>query len=261
MTCYEKETIRKQLPHEVFRFVFDALIVPVDWLPLSQDEEKELGKRALQRAHWINWETYTTTRKSFLETADNLLMPYKDRISYGDLYDLKLRMYTAFMESRISYFEWVEQQEHAELPPIEPGEHDFRNTEMAAVFAHLPPQPETAAWLRTINIDWTYDRLNMVTWFSGQLSLGSGKFSRSRPNHSARVTYERLLNPYSLLWIAAALGEDKDLVIRTAHEMAEYDTYRAKCGIIRRNIPWKHIYELALPLAEVEISKKIRWAG
>ena len=31
----------------------------------------------------------------------------------------------------------------------------------------------------------------MVTWFAGQLSLGKGDFARSRPNHSARVTYQR----------------------------------------------------------------------
>ena len=97
-----------------------------------------------------------------------------------------------------------------------------------------------------------YDQLHMVTWFSGQLSLGNGKYSRSRPNHSAKVTYERLLNPFSLLWIAAALGEDKDLVIRTGYEIKDYLTYRAKCGVVRRAIPWKRIYELALPLAAKE---------
>ena len=255
MFDFEKNAIRKQLPHEILRFVFDALIVPVDWLPISQDEEKDFGKRALQRARWINWETYTTVRKSFLDAADNLLMPYKDRISAQELFDLKHRMYTVFMEGRISFYEWLEQQEHAELPPIEPGEEDFHNTELATVFAHLPPQPEIAACLQTINISWTYDRLHMVVWFSSQLSLGSGRYSRSCPNHSAKTTYERLLNPYSLLWIAAALGEDKDLVIRTAHETEGYDTYRAKCGVIRRAIPWKRIYELALPLAEKERNK------
>ena len=81
MYHYEKEAIRKQLPHEVLRFVYDALIYPVDVLGFSQDEEKEFGKRALQRARWINWESYTTVRKSFLDSADNLLMPWKGRIS------------------------------------------------------------------------------------------------------------------------------------------------------------------------------------
>lgn len=261
MYHYEKEAIRKQLPHEVLRFVFDALIYPVDVLGFSQDEEKEFGKRALQRARWINWESYTTVRKSFLDSADNLLMPWKGRISAQELYDLKHRMYTVFMEGRIRFFEWLEQQEHAELPAIGPGENDFLNTEMAAVFAHLPPQPDTAAWLQSADISWTYDRLHMVTWFSGQLSLGSGDYSRSRPNHSAKTTYERLLNPYSLLWIAAALGENRDLILRTAEEIKEYETYRAKCGVIRRAIPWKRIYELAQPLIEEEKNKKRRRAG
>ena len=253
---YQKNQMRKQLPHEVLRFVFDALIIAADWLPVSQDEEKEIGKRALQRARWIDWETYTTVRKSFLDTADNLISPYKDRISSEELFDLKQRMYTRFMEGRIRFFEWLEEQEHAELPPIEPGENDFHNTEMAALFAHLPPQPDVAAWLQTIDISWTYDRLHMVTWFSGQLSLGSGKYSRSRPNHSAKTTYERLLNPYSLLWIAAALGENKDLIIRTAEKIKAYETYRAKCGVIRGAIPWKRIHELALRRMEQEKEKR-----
>ena len=63
------------------------------------------------------------------------------------------------------------------------------------------------------------------------------------------------------LWIAAALGEDRDLIIRTAEEIKEYETYRAKCGVIRRAIPWKRIYELALPLVEEERNKKVRRAG
>ena len=46
--------------------------------------------------------------------------------------------------------------------------------------------------------------------------------------------------------------EDKDLVIRTAEEMKEYATWRARCGVVRRAIPWKRIYELALPLIEAE---------
>ena len=135
---------------------------------------------------------------------------------------------------------------------MEVREKDFHNTEMATVFAHLPDQPGTAAWLKPLDISWTYDQLHMVTWFSCQLTLGSGKYSRSRPNHSAKATYERLLNPFSLLWIAAALGVERDLVEKTRKEIDGFVSWRAKCGVVRRAIPWKRIYELALPLIEKE---------
>lgn len=256
MTPHEIKILRNKLHYDSLRNVFDAFILPVDELTLSPAEEKDFSNKAVKASGSIIWDTYDLVRSSFLKQADELLHPYKDRISSQELYDLKLRMYTRFMEGRIRTFENLEKQEHAKLPPIEPGENDFKNTEMAAVFAHLPPQPDIAAWLQTIDISWTYDRLHMVTWFSGQLSLGSGNYSRSRPNHSAKTTYERLLNPYSLLWIAAALGEDKDLVIRTGNEVKGYATYRAKCGVIRRAIPWKRIYELALPLVEKEIQER-----
>ena len=252
MTPHEIKVLRNKVPYDALRNVFDAFILPVGELPLSPEEEKVYGNKAVKASGLIIWDTYDLVRSSFLKRTDELLHPYKDRVSNQELKNLKRRMYVRFMEGRIRTFENIEKQEHAEFPPVEPGEEDFHNAQMAAIFAHLPYQPEIAGWLQTIDVSWTYDQLHMVTWFSGQLSLGSGKYSRSRPNHSAKTTYERLLNPYSLMWIAAALGEDKDLVIRTGKEIKEYATYRAKCGVVRRAIPWKQIYELALPLAEKE---------
>ena len=92
----------------------------------------------------------------------------------------------------------------------------------------------------------------MVNWFSCRLSPGRGKYSRIRPNHSTKVTYEWLVNPFSLLWIAAAPGEEKEVVVRARQEMEGYVSWRARCGVIRRAIPWKRIYELALPLVGKE---------
>lgn len=258
MMASEIQKLRNTLPYGALRFVFDAFILPVNELPLSQPEEKAFGRLALKAAREIDWETYTTTRQTFLAGADEMLRACGGRIPAGEFLELRRRMYVCFMEGRIRFFEWKEKQENAQYPAIPVGENDFHNTELAAVFAHMAFQPEVSGWLKTINVSWTYDQLHMVTWFSGQLSLGSGNYSRSRPNHSARTTYERLLNPFSLLWIAAALGEDRDLVIRTAEEMKEYATWRARCGVVRRAIPWKRIYELVLPLVEKEREEKKR---
>ena len=131
---------------------------------------------------------------------------------------------------------------------------------MATIFAHLPPQPAVEEFLDSINVCWTYDQLHMVTWFSCQLSLGEGLYSRSRPNHSARVTYERLLNPYSLLWIALALEEDQDLILDANEAMKPHKDYRDKAIAIRNRIPYSRIYCLALPLVEKEREKRMETA-
>lgn len=250
MGAYDIKTARSSLPTEWQRLTFDAFALPVHDLGLTDDQERAYVRKAKEVVNRVDWETYTTTRQTFLSLAGELL----DACTLTDTVrqDVLRSMYISFMEGRIRYFKYRERTEHCPLPPIPVGEDDFHNTELAAVFAHLPDQPETAAWLEEIDVSWTYDQLHMVTWFSGQLSLGSGKYSRSRPNHSAKTTYERLLNPFSLLWIAAALGEDKDLVIRTGHEIKDYVSWRSKCGVVRRAIPWKRIHELALPLVEAE---------
>ena len=243
-------TVRMSFPWEWQKQTFDAFLLPLDDLGLTDKEKSAWVKKAKESVNRLDWETYTTTRKTFMLQAESLLRIRPMQSS--DLLKIRDRMYVRFMEGRIRDFERREKEENCPLDPIPVREQDFHNTVMAAVFAHLPAQPEIRNWLREIDVKWDYDQLHMVTWFSGQLSLGSGKYSRSRPNHSAKVTYERLLNPFSLLWIAAALGEDKDLVIRTGYEIRDYLTYRAKCGVVRRAIPWKRIYELALPLAAKE---------
>ncbi len=249
-TRSDVRTARMVLPWEWQKQTFDAFLLPFDELDLTDQEKNAWVRKAKGAVDRLDWETYTTTRKTFMLQAESLLKVRP--MEPSDLLEIRDRMYVRFMEGRIRYFEYLERTECCPLDPIPVKEQDFHNTVMAAVFAHLPAQPEIRNWLREIDVKWDYDQLHMVTWFSGQLSLGSGNYSRSRPNHSAKVTYERLLNPYSLLWIAAALGEDRDLVIRTGHEINDYVSWRAKCGVVRRAIPWKRIYELAKPLAARE---------
>ena len=177
-----------------------------------------------------------------------------------ELDPIRNRMYVRFMEGRIKYFQYLEKKEHAQLPPIPVGQVDIPNTEMAAVFAHLEQDEEQRAFLEGSRIRWDYEQLHMVTWFASQLSLGSGLYSRSRPNHSARVTYERLLNPYSLLWIATALGEDRELIQEVYRAADEKKDYRDKAITIRNRIPYSRIYRLALPLVERERERRAETA-
>ncbi len=250
MNTHDIKRLRDTLPETWQRLTFDAFILPVNSLGLSGEEQAAFARRAREAVNEIDWESYDLVRQSFMRLAGKLLevRPPAAPVRQDLLHD----MYVRFMEGRIRYFMYREQVEHCGIPPVPVGPEDFHNTILASVFARLPDQPEVAAWLERISVSWTYDQLHMVTWFAGQLSLGSGKYSRSRPNHSARVTYERLLNPYSLLWIAAALGEDRDLVTEVGEEIRPLYTYKQKCELIRSRIPWKRIYRLALPLVEMK---------
>ena len=254
MGLYDISAARRVLAYEWQRQTFDAFILPVYQLGLTAVECRSYVGKAFEAVHRLDWETYDTQRRTFLRLAEELLKvraltpPVREAVCCN--------MYVRFMEGRIRFFEYLECEERCPLPAVPVREQDMENTVLASVFAHLPDQPETAVWLASLQVSWTYDQLHMVSWFSGQLSLGSGKYSRSRPNHSAKLTYERLLNPFSLLWIAAALGEDREVVARTRKEIDGYVSWRAKCGVVRRAIPWKRIYELALPLAEQERTAK-----
>ena len=159
-------------------------------------------------------------------------------------------MMRRFMIGRINTFQEIEREENFQGKCIEPGTEDLHNCDMAEIFAMLPPQPEVARYLKDIGVDYRYDHLHMVTWFVGQLSLGEGFYSRSCPNHSAKVTYERLKNPWSLLWIVAALGENPEVVISVGKEIKEYVSWTAKCCVIRRAVPWKRVYELAIRMRD-----------
>lgn len=247
------------IPEDWQRLAFDALMLPVFDLKLTDRETGIYAAGAASAAQRITWTPYDAARKSFLEEARELLRIRP--LSVPVMNQFRRNMYVRYMENRIRYYQNVERSENCSVPAVPVGEQDFLNTEMASVFAHLPDQPDTCRWLKELDISWTYDRLHMVTWFACQLSLGSGKYSRSRPNHSAKTTYGRLLNPFSLLWIAAALGEDRALVEKVRRETDEYVSWRAKCGVVRRAIPWSRIYELALPLVKKERSQKHVAAG
>jgi len=253
---YEKS--RAMILNECQRQVFDALVLPLPELELKGKEEKQWLSKARILSGNIDWNTYSTTRDSFMMQAYDMLSTLG--MPLYELDPIRNRMYIRFMEGRIRYFQYLEKKEQAEFPPIPVGQVDIPNTEMAAVFAHLQQDEGQKEILENCRVRWDYEQLHMVTWFSCQLSLGEGLYSRSRPNHSARVTYERLLNPYSLLWIALALGEDQDLILDANEAMKPHKDYRDKAIAIRNRIPYSRIYCLALPLVEKEREKRMETA-
>ncbi len=250
MTEQEILEVRRKLIYEYQRQTFDAFLVGMREMGLSgQDQALFVMEAAVESIH-IVWTAYDTVRQSFLDLAKKLLDGYG--LSRGEMEDVRKKMYVRFLEGRIRFFEFLEQLEQCPEKPVSVGAADIHNAELAEVFAHLSAGRGEKEFLAELGVRWDYEQLHTITWFAGQLSVGQGKSSRSRPNHSARVTYQQLLNPYSLLWIAAGLGEDPE-VIRQAAALAEQrETYKEKSIVIRNMIPFKRIYDLALPLLEKE---------
>lgn len=89
------------------------------------------------------------------------------------------------------------------------------------------------------------EREHMVVWFRLNSTTGSGSYSRRMGNTSARTCYNRLRNAGSLLWIAEAVGVDREMVERAFDAAVEAGDYRRACGAVRRVIPWEAICPLA----------------
>lgn len=87
-------------------------------------------------------------------------------------------------------------------------------------------------------------KAHMCLWFDGQPTQGAGEYSRSKGNESSRVTYDRFMNPYGLLWMAEAFGESEDR-LRVAMEAALNEkNHRNRCNAFRRIIPFDRLLEL-----------------
>lgn len=85
---------------------------------------------------------------------------------------------------------------------------------------------------------------HVLSWFASQVTRGAGAYSRKTSNTSARTTYNRLLNPAMILWIAEALGEDPDAVQEAGEQVLTVPS-RSRAGAARKAFPWARIIELA----------------
>lgn len=96
---------------------------------------------------------------------------------------------------------------------------------------------------------WSSQQEHMVRWFGTQDSLGSGAFTRSVANTSAKTTYNRLLCSAAFVWIAEALGEDLTVVQAAADAARDEPNVRKRPGLLRKHLPWERIVALALARA------------
>ena len=96
--CFSQEWERQTL---------DAFLLPLHDLGFLKREKTTFVRKAAEAVNRLDWETYTTTRRTFMMLAEDLLkirsMPSSDLLKIRD------RMYVRFMEGRIRYFQFLEQ--------------------------------------------------------------------------------------------------------------------------------------------------------
>lgn len=97
---------------------------------------------------------------------------------------------------------------------------------------------------------WSCEREHLTVWCLYQPTNGVKGFYHE-PNNSARRMYNNYGKPGTLLWLAEALGEDKDK-LKEITEAIKDKNARTACAIIRKaeNIPFDRIMALMSKQAE-----------
>lgn len=139
--------------------------------------------------------------------------------------------------------------------------NDVNVTEFAEMLCYLEPHPEATERLDKWGTkSYRHQKAHMIDWFVSQTTTGSGSYTRKEPNTSARVTYNRLLAPGAMLWIADALGEGPERLqaaVQSAKE-AEKNYWRDRGGGFRKVIPFSRIYQLYQHPENWKYDKRLR---
>ena len=123
---------------------------------------------------------------------------------------------------------------------------DIHVLEFARYLSFLEPFPPVTKELDKWGSRYPSQKVHICDWLRGQMHVFKGAYGRDRPNESAKIMYNRFLNPGGLIWIADVLGE-KEAILREATAAAikaEKVDYRGRCIAFRRVIPWARIMHL-----------------
>ena len=113
-------------------------------------------------------------------------------------------------------------------------------TLIAPLPEHLPHtrKPETA--LGGYSLNYSSQREHWLRWLNEY--DGPGAFGRTRFDHDAAFAYNHCGCPAMALWLGEASGVSKRLVTTAARSALQRPgRFSAKCGAIRRVIPWSLI--------------------
>lgn len=190
----------------------------------------------------FRWEDYlqarTTAEQAFRAFYQQQQYPEKDADAAAQGFIV------SFFNQYIDEQQYAWEDAHPNEEPPAVADDDIETLYMARLFSVIPCKAEDEAFCESIGVQYHYEQLHMCVWFSGQVTNGSGQYSRGEANFSARVTYNRLLNPWSLLWIGVVIGADRDALKAAAEEMETKKTNAAKCAAVRSHVPFDTIFQL-----------------
>lgn len=92
---------------------------------------------------------------------------------------------------------------------------------------------------------WSCQREHLTVWCLYQPTFGILPYEHSL-NYSARMMYNRFGRPETLLWLAEALGEKNEILLKVVEEIKDIIIHkpRTACGILREEISFDRILEL-----------------
>lgn len=124
--------------------------------------------------------------------------------------------------------------------------NDVHVLDLAKYISFLEPEPPITKELDKWGSRYRSQKIHMYLWIRSQPTTGAGAYSREKGNYSAKVMYNRFLNPGGLLWLAEVLGEEESSLraAAAAAEEAEKQDYRKRCIAFRSVIPWERTMEL-----------------
>ena len=191
---------------------------------------------------WTEYlEARTTAEKTFRLFYDQMKFPAEKLDEALDAFIV------SFFNQCIdeSQYRWENAHPDEEYPQDAVTSDDIDNLYFARILSCMRSgdgPEDDAAFCESIGVRYHYEQLHMCCWFSGQITNGAGQYSRDEINYSARTCYNRLLNPYSLLWIAVVMGADREEIKKAAEEMKDKKTNAAKCGTVRKHVPFDVVW-------------------
>lgn len=75
---------------------------------------------------------------------------------------------------------------------------------------------------------------------------GGGFYGRKDHNRTAEFTYNHIMCPPMLIWLAETVGIDENTIANAIKDSLATDKYQEQCGVIRKAIGWSEIEKAIL---------------
>ena len=198
----------------------------------------------------FSWKDYLDAR----QTAEQTFRAFyqSQRYPEAEQEDALKRFLESFYNLCIDrcQFEWEDAHPGEEMPL--PPEDDIHTLLLARLFSCFFPDKKDLEFCNRIGVQYDFEQLHMCCWFSNQITLNkaSKAYARNELNYSARVTYNRLRDANSLLWICTVLGTDREKLARIAEEIGTRRNDAAACKVVRREVPFDELLGKVVTLLE-----------